>query len=49
MSTIRIDIRLSEARLSDLLASDAVGPFEPTATALARLLSPRFAAFLGQL
>jgi hypothetical protein len=49
MSAIRIDIRLSEAKLAGLLASGAAGPFEPTATALARLLSPRFAAFLDQL
>ena len=49
MSAIRIDIRLSEAKLAGLLASGAAGPFEPTATALARLLSPRFTAFLDQL
>lgn len=49
MTAIRVDIRLTDAKLAGLLAAAAVAPFEPAATALARLLSPRFTEFLDQL
>jgi hypothetical protein len=42
----RIDIRLSEPQVRQLLAAVGQNAFEPKATALARSLAPRFAAFV---
>lgn len=43
---LRVDIRLTDQRRDQLLAQANPGRFEPTASALARHLTPLFAAFI---
>lgn len=45
-ASLRLDIRLPEAFVLQILAIEQAAPFEPRATTLARNLAPRLAQFL---